>query len=296
MNHHEKKNPVTSTPSTRSGRPLPRLSDLPACTKLLALGYTAEYARNLTVSDLRRCLESSPASGNAPIEQADAPDGSKEDRPLRSCVETASELLLSPRTIAHRAFGKRRQRRAMLESGQRSDLGFLAAATGSVHETSRVSAGADPAGYPAHSTPGACAATFLQHLAAAAGQRSAHRWSVLVSKSDGTLGVEEAARVCGVSDETIRRRLRAGRFAGAHREGGVASAWRIPVADLLAEGFRPRFESEGTTLMPPEELEELRRELAVARAIADERAARIAHLEAQLTALTAVVQTIGATR
>jgi hypothetical protein len=102
--------------------------------------------------------------------------------------------------------------------------------------------------------------------------------------------------VCGVSDETIRRRLRAGRFAGAHREGGVASAWRIPVADLLAEGFRPRFEAEGTASMPPGELEDLRRELAVARAIADERAARIAHLEAQLTALTAVVQTIGATR
>lgn len=296
MNHHAKKNPVTSTLSTRSGRPLPRFSDLPTCTKLLALGYTTEYARNLTVPDLRRWLESRPASGNAPILEADASGGASTSSEVRKGVEIASDLRFSSRTIARRKFEKRRQLRVMLESGQRSDLGFLAAATGSVHETSRVSDGADPAGYPAHSTPSACAATLLQHLAAAATQRSAHHWSVLVSKSDGTLGVEEAARVCGVSDETIRRRLRAGRFAGAHREGGVASAWRIPVADLLAEGFRPRFESEGTTSMPPGELEELRRELAVARAIADERAARIAHLEAQLTALTAVVQTIGATR
>lgn len=58
-----------------------------------------------------------------------------------------------------------------------------------------------------------------------------------MAAGEGTVGIEEAARICGVSEETIRRRLRAGRLAHAQREPGPSGAWRIPVADLMVAGL-----------------------------------------------------------
>ncbi len=48
----------------------------------------------------------------------------------------------------------------------------------------------------------------------------------------------EAARLCGVSLDTIRRRLRAGAFPNAARVG-EDQHWVIPVQDLLDAGLAP---------------------------------------------------------
>lgn len=53
------------------------------------------------------------------------------------------------------------------------------------------------------------------------------------------LRVLDAAKVAGVSDDTIRRRLADGSFPRAEREpgGGRRAAWLIPTRDLVAAGF-----------------------------------------------------------
>lgn len=50
--------------------------------------------------------------------------------------------------------------------------------------------------------------------------------------------VAQAARECGVSADTIRRRLKSGAFPNADRSG-KQGAWRIPVDDLIAAGLTP---------------------------------------------------------
>lgn len=106
--------------------------------------------------------------------------------------------------------------------------------------------------------------------------------------ADRTLGVEDAARACQVSDETIRRRLRAGRLPGARRDG-VVGPWRIPLADLIADGFTPVLPS-ATSGLVAEELAELRAALAEARALASERDLRIEQLLSQLDDLRTIVE------
>ena len=101
--------------------------------------------------------------------------------------------------------------------------------------------------------------------------------------TDGTLGVEEAAQLCGVSDETIRRRLRAGRLPNAVRAAGASSAWRIPLSDLIADGFQPQTASgEDGTLA---ELERLRAALDGAERLLAERLARIDELQTHVADL-----------
>lgn len=62
-----------------------------------------------------------------------------------------------------------------------------------------------------------------------------------MSARDIVYGVAEAARVCGVSVDTIRRRLREQRIPGAHRSGirpdDQSAEWRIPRKGLLAAGL-----------------------------------------------------------
>ena len=54
------------------------------------------------------------------------------------------------------------------------------------------------------------------------------------------LDVDDAARVCGVSTDTIRRRLRAGEIPGAHRTSTHANApWAIPSSALGAHAPEP---------------------------------------------------------
>lgn len=50
-------------------------------------------------------------------------------------------------------------------------------------------------------------------------------------------GVQQAARECGVSPATIRRRLKDGSLPNA--EQGARGAWLIPVTDLIAAGLNP---------------------------------------------------------
>ena len=53
-----------------------------------------------------------------------------------------------------------------------------------------------------------------------------------------TVSVTEAAKLCGRSDDTIRRRLDKGLLPGAFQDGHDAIApWRIPVASLVEAGM-----------------------------------------------------------
>lgn len=51
------------------------------------------------------------------------------------------------------------------------------------------------------------------------------------------LGLHEAAVRCGVSDETIRRRLKRGALPNAV---SGTDGWQIPIADLIAAGLSPK--------------------------------------------------------
>ena len=53
-----------------------------------------------------------------------------------------------------------------------------------------------------------------------------------------TYSITDAAVVCGVHRDTIRRLLRAGRLPNATRPGGVNGPWRIGAGDLAAAGLR----------------------------------------------------------
>jgi hypothetical protein len=53
-----------------------------------------------------------------------------------------------------------------------------------------------------------------------------------------TVSVAEAAKLCGVSDDTIRRRLHANVLEGAFQDGPAEAApWRIPVPSLVDIGL-----------------------------------------------------------
>jgi excisionase family DNA binding protein len=49
-----------------------------------------------------------------------------------------------------------------------------------------------------------------------------------------TLSTTQVARMCGVTDETIRRWIRQGRFPGAYRGLGVTSPYHIPREEVEA--------------------------------------------------------------
>jgi len=51
------------------------------------------------------------------------------------------------------------------------------------------------------------------------------------------LTIREAAAHCGVSPDTVRRAIRAGRFPRAARLPGGDRGWRVSVADLAKAGF-----------------------------------------------------------
>lgn len=54
-----------------------------------------------------------------------------------------------------------------------------------------------------------------------------------------SFSIDRAAEIAGCSKDTIKRRLSAGMFPGAHRAPGPGPGgpWRIPVADLDAIGM-----------------------------------------------------------
>lgn len=114
---------------------------------------------------------------------------------------------------------------------------------------------------------------------------------VNVIAPDGTVSIDDAVRLCGVSDETIRRRLRADQLPGAFRHG-TAGVWRIPVAALVSAGFEIEFSGVGND----EQLAELEARLSVADAVAQERLARIEQLERHIDDLRAVLRVLEAAR
>ncbi len=113
-------------------------------------------------------------------------------------------------------------------------------------------------------------------------------WYVI--SHDGTVSIEQAARMCGVSDETIRRRLRTDRLAGARRVG-AAGVWRIPVTALVEDGLAPDLSSDGDERRSV--VREMEAQVAAARAVADERLARIEQLERHVADLRAVIEVLG---
>jgi virulence-associated protein VagC len=106
------------------------------------------------------------------------------------------------------------------------------------------------------------------------------------------LSLTEAALVCGRHGSKLRRYLTGKRFPNAHRDSG--GAWRIPIADLVSAGLLPRALPDGPkalaemeTALERQQAEnaELRRRIAVAEALADERAERIEDLRLSLRLL-----------
>lgn len=83
--------------------------------------------------------------------------------------------------------------------------------------------------------------------------------------------IQEAVRLTGVSRDTIKRDLEAGRYPGATKGVGGNDPWLIPVADLEAAGRHqpPQGVSFGDLLRErtdQEALTQLRMELAQVRA------------------------------
>lgn len=100
-----------------------------------------------------------------------------------------------------------------------------------------------------------------------------------------TFTLSEAARSCGVSRSTLRRRHENGDFSGAYKD--AEGAWRIPIQDLIGVGLNPGRPSppdavsapsehvhQDTMTMPVSEWNALTERLAVAereRAVAEAR-------------------------
>lgn len=58
------------------------------------------------------------------------------------------------------------------------------------------------------------------------------------SASSTELSISEAAALCHVSVDTIRRRVRQGLLEGAYRDGdGLSAQWMIPVSALVRSGL-----------------------------------------------------------
>lgn len=95
-----------------------------------------------------------------------------------------------------------------------------------------------------------------------------------------TVSAAAAARLTGVGRATIIRRLQAERIPGASQDD--QGHWRIPLDGLRAAGLDPDQPQQDDDNA---ETARLRRELAVAEALAAERAETIAHLRQTLTTL-----------
>ncbi len=62
-----------------------------------------------------------------------------------------------------------------------------------------------------------------------------------MTASEQTFTPVEAASICGVSLDTVRRRIRAGKIPGAVRLGEAPfGEWALPLAGLVASGLSPQ--------------------------------------------------------
>lgn len=124
-----------------------------------------------------------------------------------------------------------------------------------------------------------------------------------MATTDTSFTLTEAARVTGKSRVTMRRYLDAGRFPRAFQDleaGTTPAPWRVPLGDLTAAGLavspadripeRPRT-TQAETGGGSEHYQQLREQLAVATALADERARTIDVLMGVVDKLTALLGT-----
>lgn len=111
--------------------------------------------------------------------------------------------------------------------------------------------------------------------------------------------VRQSAVACGVSTDTVRRRLAEG-IPGARRNDD--GSWSIPIGGLAAVGLVPRLErldpKPGPYGHAGEEVEgdgdgDLRQRLAAAEALATARAEHIADLRSEVEMLRRLVSTGG---
>lgn len=110
------------------------------------------------------------------------------------------------------------------------------------------------------------------------------------------LTVRQSSIACGVSMDTVRRRLVEG-VPGARREDD--GSWSIPIGGLAAVGLVPRLErisGLASDHSPPspeaaDELTELRVRCAVAEALASARAEHLADLQAEVAVLRDALMT-----
>lgn len=108
-----------------------------------------------------------------------------------------------------------------------------------------------------------------------------------------TLSLKEAAERLGIHEQTVRRAVKAGRVPGAHTvPHGKGEQWRVPVASL--EAIRPQAAPQVQQVSELGELRkrvgELEAQLAVQRALADERDRALTQLHATVRALGAGLQ------
>lgn len=106
-----------------------------------------------------------------------------------------------------------------------------------------------------------------------------------------TVSAAAAARLTGVGRATIIRRLQAGRIPGASQDD--QGHWSIPLDGLRAAGLDPDQPQQDDDNA---ETARLRRELAVAEALAAERAETITHLRQTLTTLISRQDATGTAR
>lgn len=115
------------------------------------------------------------------------------------------------------------------------------------------------------------------------------------------LTLSEASATMGVSKDTLKRALRAGKLPNARQRDDDSRTWEIPIGDLASAGYRPK--TVEVAILPTsgdaddgydahlvrelrERIEHLQHELTVARIQAEERAARIADLQLALSLLS----------
>lgn len=118
------------------------------------------------------------------------------------------------------------------------------------------------------------------------------------------LTLTEASAAMGVSKDTLKRALRAGKLPNARQRDDDNRTWEVPVGDLTAAGYRPKPADPAPVVVPMphmsyesgdvdselrelrERVERLQHELTVARTLSDERAARIADLQMAMSLLS----------
>jgi hypothetical protein len=109
------------------------------------------------------------------------------------------------------------------------------------------------------------------------------------------LGVVDAAAWCGVSEDTIRRRLRDGRLPNSYR--GADGAWRIPVDALRNARFgaSPRLGRGGPTPTNPA-VTGGHHDAPATRELVEAQARHIEDLQAEIIRLHQLLHTLVADR